>query len=103
MREVIKPSHRKEMARLPQLRSHKHSLCLLCMNVSESCFYYQEKLNAENEQIADMADNANRKQKTLGVWPMFLYLRNVKGFTWNHKRVYRIYCELELNLKNQAL
>ena len=29
----------------------------------------------------------------------FLYLRNVKGFEWNHKRVYRIYRELELNLR----
>ena len=29
----------------------------------------------------------------------FLYLRNVKGFPWNHKRVYRIYRELELNLR----
>lgn len=29
----------------------------------------------------------------------FLYLRNVKGFGWNHKRVYRIYLELELNLR----
>jgi len=28
-----------------------------------------------------------------------LYLRNVKGFGWNHKRVYRIYRELELNLR----
>jgi putative transposase len=28
-----------------------------------------------------------------------LYLRNVKGFKWNHKRVYRIYKELELNLR----
>ena len=27
------------------------------------------------------------------------YLRNVKGFGWNHKRVYRIYRELELNLR----
>ena len=29
----------------------------------------------------------------------FMYLRNVKGFGWNHKRVYRIYRELELNLR----
>ena len=29
----------------------------------------------------------------------FLYLRNLKGFGWNHKRVYRIYRELELNLR----
>ncbi|MFT5642700.1 MAG: putative transposase [Janthinobacterium sp.] len=28
-----------------------------------------------------------------------MYLRNVKGFKWNHKRVYRIYRELELNLR----
>lgn len=29
----------------------------------------------------------------------FLYLRNVKGFKWNHKRVHRFYRELELNLR----
>jgi putative transposase len=29
----------------------------------------------------------------------FLYLRNVKSYGWNHKRVYRIYRELELNLR----
>ncbi len=28
-----------------------------------------------------------------------LYLRNVKGFAWNHKRVRRIYRALELNLR----
>ena len=29
----------------------------------------------------------------------FLYLRNVKGHGWNHKRIYRIYRALELNLR----
>jgi len=28
-----------------------------------------------------------------------MYLRNVKGYPWNHKRVYRLYRELELNLR----
>jgi len=29
----------------------------------------------------------------------YLYLRNVKHFTWNPNRVYRIYKDLELNLR----
>lgn len=28
-----------------------------------------------------------------------MYLRNVKQFSWNHKHVYRIYRQLELNLR----
>ena len=35
----------------------------------------------------------------MGFWALLLFLRNVKGFAWNHKRVYRIYRELELNLR----
>ena len=37
--------------------------------------------------------------KRWGFGLCFLYLRNVKGYGWNHKRVYRIYRELELNLR----
>ena len=38
-------------------------------------------------------------QRNWGFGLCFLYLRNVKGYGWNHKRVYRIYRELELNLR----
>jgi len=38
-------------------------------------------------------------RKTWGFGLCFLHLRNVKWRGWNHKRVYRIYCELELNLR----
>ena len=38
-------------------------------------------------------------KEALGLWFMFPFLRNVKGFGWNHKRVYRIYREPELNLR----
>ncbi len=38
-------------------------------------------------------------QRSWGFGLCFLSLRNVKGFVWNHKRVYRISRELELNLR----
>jgi len=37
-------------------------------------------------------------QRNWGFGLCFLYLRNVKGYGWNNKRVYQIYCELELDL-----
>jgi putative transposase len=38
-------------------------------------------------------------QRNWGFGLCYLYLRNVKGFAWNHKRIYRIYCELSLNMR----
>ncbi len=35
----------------------------------------------------------------MGLQTLLLYLRNIKNYQWNHKRVYRIYKELELNLR----
>ena len=42
-----------------------------------------------------MTDN----HRNWGFGLCYLYLRKVRGFKWNHKRVYRIYKELELNLR----
>jgi putative transposase len=49
--------------------------------------------------IADWLVRLTFGQKNWGFGLCFLHLRNVKGFGWNHKRVYRIYRELELNLR----
>ena len=70
----------------------------ICLGVSQSCYHYQPKLNSENALIADWLLRLTEAQKQWGFGLCFLYLRNVKHFTWNHKRVYRIYRELELNL-----
>jgi len=67
--------------------------------VSESCYRYQPKLSEVNETIADWLIRLTHNQRNWGFGLCFLYLRNVKGFGWNHKRVYRIYRELELNLR----
>ena len=77
------------------------SIRLACVifGISETCYRYQAKLSAENEEIADWLIRLTHNQRNWGFSLCFLYLRNVKGFPWNHKRVYRIYCELELNLR----
>ncbi len=49
--------------------------------------------------IAEWLVKLTHNQRNWGFGLCFLYLRNVKGFVWNHKRVYRIYRELELNLR----
>ena len=77
------------------------SIALACraFSVSETCFRYSSKLSDENEQIADLLVGLTQAHKTWGFGLCFLYLRNVQGHGWNHKRVYRIYREQELNLR----
>lgn len=67
--------------------------------VSETCYRYQAKASDENGRIADWLVRLTTTYRDWGFGLCFLYLRNVKGFGWNHKRVYRIYRELELNLR----
>jgi putative transposase len=77
------------------------SIALACrtFEISETCYRYERLLSDENAEIADWLERLTANRKTWGFGLCFLYLRNVKGFEWNHKRVYRIYCELELNLR----
>ena len=67
--------------------------------ISETCYRYERKLSDGNAEIADWLVRLTTNRRTWGFGLCFLYLRNVKGYGWNHKRVYRIYCELELNLR----
>jgi putative transposase len=67
--------------------------------ISETCYRYQAKLSGDNAFIADWLLRLTTTNRTWGFGLCYLYLRNVKGFKYNHKRVYRIYRELELNLR----
>jgi putative transposase len=77
------------------------SIKLACeaFQVSETCYRYQPKCRAENDVIADWLIRLTENRRNWGFGLCFLYLRNVKGYLWNHKRVYRIYKELALNLR----
>ncbi|MCF2133409.1 MULTISPECIES: IS3 family transposase [Mycetohabitans] len=96
----LRPSRRREMA-LHAVSSRGISIRLACeaFGISQSCYRYVGLRNAENEEIANWLLRLIDNHRNWGFGLCFLYLRNVKGFGWNHKRVYRIYRELELNLR----
>jgi putative transposase len=77
------------------------SVALACrtFEISAACYRYQPTLSDENAEIADWLMRLTTTHRAWGFGLCFLYLRNLKGFAWNHKRVYRIYRELELNLR----
>ena len=77
------------------------SIRLACelYQISQTCYRYEAQLNAENEQIANWLVRLTDNNRSWGFGLCYLYLRNVKGYRWNHKRVYRIYKGLELNLR----
>jgi len=80
---------------------HSVSIGLACaaFSISETCYRYQAKRQAENDDIAHWLERLTDNNRNWGFGLCYLYLRNVRGKLWNHKRVYRIYRELELNLR----
>ncbi|WP_323016219.1 IS3 family transposase [Castellaniella sp.] len=99
-KKVVKPSRRREMAqRVVQERGISVRLACETFGISQTCYRYEGKHKAENDEIADWLLRLTDSHRNWGFGLCYLYLRNVKGFGWNHKRIYRIYRELELNLR----
>ena len=74
-------------------------LACIAFGISQTCYRYQALHVSENDEIAYQLICLTHDHRNWGFGLCFLYLRNVKGYPWNHKRVYRIYCALALNLR----
>ena len=97
---MVRPSQRVEMAR-KAVSDDGLNIRQACgaFSIRECCYRYERKLSDENALIGELLLNLTQSQRNWGFGLCFLYLRNVKGFKWNHKRIYRIYRELELNMR----
>lgn len=97
---MVKPSRRRELAQ-KAVREKSIPVKWACalFSISETCYRYQAKHSEENAEIADWLMRLTTAQRNWGFGMCFYFLRNVKHFGWNHKRVLRIYRELELNLR----
>ncbi len=74
-------------------------LACITFGISQTYYRYKAKGSSENAQSADCLLRLTQAHKRWEFGLCFLYLRNEKSHRWNHKRVYRIYRELELNLR----
>jgi putative transposase len=68
-------------------------------SISASHWRYERVRDPEDVCIEESLLKLSAAHNCWGFNLMFLNLRNVQGKPWNHKRVYRIYCGLRLNLK----
>ena len=70
----------------------------VAFRISESCYRFDRKLDSDNEEVANWLIKLTDNHRSWGFGLCYLYLCYVKYFELNHKRVYRIYNRLELNL-----
>ena len=68
------------------------------LGLNRAGFRYRAKKPDDSEIQEWLRYLAERKPRW-GFKKMYAYLRNQQGFGWNHKRVYRVYCEMKLNLR----
>lgn len=73
------------------LERFKTSIRVACeaFGISQSGYHYQAKHADENDIIADWLIRLTTAQRNWGFGLCFLYLRNIKGFKWNHMGVAR--------------
>lgn len=81
---------------------HHASLRLACrvVGISDSIYRYQPKANNDHDVIVEL-------QKAVERYPAYGFRKLLKilrrwGHGWNHKRIYRIYCELKLNKRRKG-
>lgn len=67
--------------------------------ISEHGYRYQAKNSEANQTIAYHLITLTAENRDWGFGLCFAWMRNVAQLSFNHKRVYRIYCELALNLR----
>lgn len=84
------------------LIDHKISVVLSCevTGISRTAYYYKPKRSDDSELI-DALHLMVEKHQRWGFPKCYKRLRAM-GYAWNHKRVYRVYNKLKLNLRRKS-
>jgi putative transposase len=81
---------------------HKLSFRQACtaVNLPRSSFAYKKQDKQEDVIIIAQLQVLVDKHPSIGFWKCFYRLRR-QGYSWNHKRVYRIYTQMRLNIRRR--
>ena len=94
---MVKPVKKREIVDyLVQEHSLNIRQACCCASLERSSYYYQPK-RQEDTTLIDCLNELSEKHPSYGFKKMFHSLRN-QGHAWNHKKVYRVYKKLGLNL-----
>ncbi len=70
------------------------------VGLQRSRVQYQPKPK-QDDAVIDELNGLVTKHPAIGFWQSYYRIRN-KGFIWNHKRVYRVYTLLQLNIRRRS-
>ena len=82
---------------------HNLSIRQACkiVNIPRSTYQYKIKNKDGDLQIIQLLGELVEKHPSIGFWKCYHRLRR-QGYQWNHKRVYRVYTQMKLNIRRRA-
>lgn len=84
------------------VEQHRLSERQACKAVQLSRTTYQYQMKQKDDSlIIEELNQLVEKHPAIGFWKSYHRLRR-KGYDWNHKRVYRVYTAMKLNIRRRA-
>jgi putative transposase len=99
--KALRPVEKRELVRHAKHVSGTsgHKACGL-FRLSETVYYYKAIPKDQDSGIEDELRSMVEVHANWGFWQIFYNLR-MNHYTWNHKRVYRVYKNMKLNTRRE--
>lgn len=63
--------------------------------------YYYKSVRSKDDQLIEVLQQLGERHPGYGFWKMYRVMRR-KGYCWNHKKVYRVYKALKMNIRRRT-
>lgn len=99
---MVSPQLKREAVKyLTEEKRLKKDRALRLVGLRPSTFYYKTQKQRDDVPLREKLTELSQKRVRWG-FPMLLTLMRREGFMDNHKRVHRIYCEANLQIRKRA-